>query len=65
MCIGRRVEEQRMLLSRGAVVFEDADVFDAGLSFASIADPPHDDHPPISVAYYRRPANLGVRTSAA
>ena len=44
--IGRRVEEQRMLLARSAVVLEDADVLDAGLAFTSIADPPHDVLPP-------------------
>ena len=39
--LGRRVEEQRMLLARSAVVLEDADVLDAGLAFTAIADPPH------------------------
>ena len=43
--VGRRVEQQRMLLARRAVVLEDADVFDAGLAFTSIADPPHDGLP--------------------
>ena len=40
--VGRRVEKERMLLARGAVVLEDADVLDAGLAFTSIAYPPHD-----------------------
>ena len=45
--IGRRVEEQGMLLARSAVILEDADVVDAGLAFTSIADPPHDVLPPL------------------
>ena len=40
--LGRRVEEQRVLLAWRAVVLEDADVLDAGPAFTSIADPPHD-----------------------
>src|SRR4029453_14878839 len=40
--LGRRVEEQRMLLARRAVILEDADVFDAGFAFTPITDPPHD-----------------------
>ena len=39
--IGRRIEQQGMLLAGSAVILEHADVFDAGLALTSVADPPH------------------------
>ena len=42
---GRRVEEKGMLLTRSAVILEDADVLHAGLAFTSVADPPHGVRP--------------------
>jgi hypothetical protein len=42
LCGRRWIEEQRMHLTRGAVVLEDADVVDAVPRFTPIADPPHD-----------------------
>jgi hypothetical protein len=39
--IGRRIEKQGMLLAGSAIILEDADVFDAGLTLTSVADPPH------------------------
>src|ERR1035438_2377510 len=44
--IGRRVEQQGMLLAGSAIVLENADVIDPGLAFTSVANPPHDAVPP-------------------
>src|SRR5215469_12264752 len=46
--IGRRVEKQRMLPARSAVILENANVVDARFALASIADPPH-CRPPLMV----------------
>ncbi len=58
--LGRRIEQQRVLLAWCAVVLEDADVFDAGLAFTSIADPPHDVLPSL----LRRFPNASVARAA-
>ena len=41
MRVWRRIEEQWMLLARGAVILEDTDVVYAVPRFTPIADPPH------------------------
>src|SRR5271156_4265747 len=58
---GRRwIEEQRMHLARGAVVFEDADVVDAVPRFTAIADPPHGSVLPNTIAASSEPARDNV-----